>query len=503
MNLPSSSGIQFPLDNNHQRSTTAVNKAIYSAALNAIAPDAAQAVRDEANWRKQYPRHLRALTEIGIQNPSQALHIAATALDEAWQQFDFIRQGQTLPLAAAIQQPTPQAFHTAILQGEGPTDIKPWSLPYRGQQLQGEALRQQIGRWQTDGIIEPSHAQALHRVMEHPEWFDLSDHTFVLLGAASEAGPLASLAQWRANIVAIDLPQPAIWQKIIQTVHRGNGRLIAPTSQPITPNTPPEQWLPTAGANLLTQTPELIAWLQALDVPLDIAAIAYLDGERHVRVSLAMDAIMTSISHARPDTTLMYMATPTDIFAVPEAAARMAQQRYEERNKLTAVPLQLLSGGHFLQPHLTDLITADDGQRYGIVDCLVLEQGPNYALAKRLQQWRAIVARAAGQRVSLNVAPATTTQSVIKNSALKAAYNGAHIFGIEIFAPETTNAIMAALWIHDLRCQDCAAVPTYPLNNPLELFMHGANHGGLWRVGFLPRSALPLAAIVGFVHRQR
>ena len=47
----------------------------------------------------------------------------------------------------------------------------------------------------------------------------------------------------------------------------------------------------------------------------------------------------------------------------------------------------------------------------GINDSLVAQQGPNYALAKRLQRWRASLARDGGATVSLNVAPPTRTKS--------------------------------------------------------------------------------------------
>ncbi|MFN3374681.1 MAG: hypothetical protein ACK44M_14085, partial [Chloroflexus sp.] len=210
--------------------------------------------------------------------------------------------------------------------------------------------------------------------------------------------------------------------------------------------------------------------------------------------------IVATVSAARPDTTLMAMATPTDMFAVNEetALAAMRNAASVTVHPLTAI-VRTLSGRRLLQPHVRELITSTNGKRYGIVDCLFLEQGPNYALAKRLQQWRAIIARAGGQRVSMNVAPATMTQSVIKNPALRAGYNGASLFGVEIFAPETTGALMAALWVHDLRCRDCAANPDVPLDHPLELLTAHANHGGLWRNGFLPRTALPLAALVGLV----
>ncbi len=128
----------------------------------------------------------------------------------------------------------------------------------------------------------------------------------------------------------------------------------------------------------------------------------------------------------------------------------------------------------------------------------MIEQGPNYALAKRIQQWRATLARSEGQRVSINIAPSTTTHSVTKNPLLKAAFNGASLFDVEAFKPETTNAIMAALWIHDLRNPASVANPENKLEHPLELMMHGANHGGLWRVAYLARTALPFAALYGF-----
>ena len=64
------------------------------------------------------------------------------------------------------------------------------------------------------------------------------------------------------------------------------------------------------------------------------------------------------------------------------------------------------------------------------------QQGPNYALAKRLQRWRATVARDGGATVSMNVAPPTRTRSVTKNRVLAAAYAGAGRFGVEVFEPD-------------------------------------------------------------------
>jgi hypothetical protein len=123
----------------------------------------------------------------------------------------------------------------------------------------------------------------------------------------------------------------------------------------------------------------------------------------------------------------------------------------------------------------------------------VAQQGPNYALAKRLQRWRGTVARDAGTTVSLNVAPPTRTRSVVKNRALAAAYAGAHRFGVEVFEPATSNVLMAALLVHDLHT---GGGPVQP--HPWQDEAHAAAHGGLWRAPYAPRSALGLAAVLGY-----
>ena len=127
----------------------------------------------------------------------------------------------------------------------------------------------------------------------------------------------------------------------------------------------------------------------------------------------------------------------------------------------------------------------------GISDCLVPQQGPNYALAKRIQRWRACVARRDGQQVSIHVAPSTRTRSVVKNRALAAAFAGAHRFGVEVFDPSTSNTLMAALLVHDLTTE------RRPHAHPWQDEAYAAVHGGIWRAPYEPRSALGLAALLG------
>ena len=101
----------------------------------------------------------------------------------------------------------------------------------------------------------------------------------------------------------------------------------------------------------------------------------------------------------------------------------------------------------------------------------------------------------------MNVAPPTRTRSVLKNRALAAAYQGAPRFGVEIFEPATTKTLMAALLVHDLYAGRDSAGPAP--GHPWQDEAHAAAHGGLWRMGYTPRSAFGLAALLGYGAARR
>ncbi|MBC7917868.1 MAG: hypothetical protein H7Y28_08665 [Rhodoferax sp.] len=502
MSQATTQGVVFPVTPDGSRSTTRTGAHILAAALGPVAPQRAHAALQEKHWRRTYPAYFRSLVEGSLASSEVAMQSANNGLDSAWQNLCWSTEGQSdISLNDALAKGQ-NRFTTQTITGRGHAYLAPWTVPLNGENLSGPTLRAKVADWLARGIMEPSAARALERCIDHPEWFDLSDRTLVLLGAGSEAGPFRWLMQWRASVVAVDIDRPEVWKRLVDTARAGNGVLHAPVS--VDADTTAD-WVAHAGANLITQAPDIAAWLQTFRGPLDIASLAYLDGERHVKVAMGMDMIAKTLCDHDKRTTLAFLATPTDMFAVTRETAQASMEAYAAR-KMTKRTLQgslhLATGDRFFQPNIEALRESDKGVQYGVVDSMVIEQGPNYALAKRLQQWRAQVARAAGHRVSLNVAPSTTTVSVLKNPALAAGFAGASSFGIEVFEPETTNALMAALWVHDLRCNESAANPSVPLNHPLELFMDNACHGGLWRLAYLPRSALPIAAALGWV-RQR
>ena len=335
-------------------------------------------------------------------------------------------------------------------------------------------------------------AEAVGAVVDHPEWLRLEGRTVAVLGAGAEMGPLVPLLRWGARVAAVDLPRPAIWTRVLEQAHRRAGRLVVPTHGGAAEADPG-----SVGADLLADAPTIAAWLAEVagGDQLVVGNYVYADGATNVRVAAAVDVLSTRLVAERPDTALAFLATPTDVFAVPSEAVEASTEAYAARSgtaKLVGRPLRTLSGGRLLRRAYAA------GADPGINDSLIPQQGPNYALAKRLQRWRATVARHDGALVSLNVAPPTRTRSVLKNRALAAAYAGAHRFGVEVFEPATSNVLMAALLVHDLHT---GGGPTHA--EPWQDEAYAAVHGGLWRTAYAPRSILGMAALFGWGAARR
>src|SRR5260221_1795589 len=118
-----------------------------------------------------------------------------------------------------------------------------------------------------------------------------------VLGAGSEIGPLPVLLRWGATVAGIDLPEPRIWERVLQAARSGAGTLLVPVT--VTPglggeagHTPPGQ--PTAdvtedsaGADLTSEVPEVADWLARPPRPVVRGNYPYADGAADVRGSAA------------------------------------------------------------------------------------------------------------------------------------------------------------------------------------------------------------------------
>jgi hypothetical protein len=492
-------GVAFPVSADGRRSTSELGKAVVADALRPVDPAGARAAEQEANWRSGYLTHFRRLVETGVASRAAALSVAGAGLGSL---HDRMRvsgpDAADTGLDVLLKAPAGASFGTLTVPGDGERETE-LSLPVRGERLRGDALARQLEAWASRGIIEPSCAAAVREVAAHPQWLRLEGRTVIALGAGAEVGPVEALLRWGARVAAVDLPSPPLWERVLRMARQGAGELLVPVNReaPAVPHPADADDAAVArraGLNLVRQVPDAADWLAGLDGPLVLGNYVYADGAANVAVCVAADALTVRLLAARGDVALAFLATPTDVYAVPAEAVACSVRAYAGRPvaaKLAGWPLRAASGGRLLRR------AYPPGADPGISDTLVAQQGPNYALAKRLQRWRATVAREAGTTVSLNVAPPTKTRSVTKNRVLAAAYAGAHWFGAEMFEPATTRTLMAALLVHDLQ----AGKPAHA--HPWQDEAHAAAHGGLWRIAYAPRTALVLAALLGYPATRR
>jgi hypothetical protein len=490
---PPPRGIVFPINitgkgGGNARSSLPVNKEILASAVGAVNPTKAEKVRTAKGYRFTYVKHLTGLVEEQCKSSEACLKIAQAGLDKAYEIFEFVApDGSAVSLQKAMSLKTTEQFFTGFIKGEGAKEDAVMEIPYNGKILKGESLKGQVKKWVDYGTIEPSAGEAIIGCVDNPNWCDLSDKYFVLLGAGSAMGPLHVLLALGANVIAVDLDRPNIWKRLIGLAKKSSGTMTFPLKQEQSTLKSDDELYANAGCNLFTHTPMIRDWLMSLypGKSFTVGSYAYLNGALHVQVSLAMDAITRDLSEKRPGTSLAYLCTPTDLHLVPKESWDASVANYKEYGKrILCMVVSILSSGRLLKKNAKNPVSGDGGDFY-MINGISVAQGPNYIIAKRMQHWRAVIARSKGCIVSSNIAPATSTASVTQNRTFAWAYEGMPYFKpYEIFAPETSNAVMSAILLSDLNNPKSASNPQTSLNNPNQLFSFGSFHGGNWRCAY-------------------
>jgi hypothetical protein len=342
-----------------------------------------------------------------------------------------------------------------------------------------------------------------------------------------------------AHLLAIARPGTKLQALVsqFQAMAHTSTTLQIPTTT--TTNTPHEDM----GVDMLTHGPHIARWIiemakdrcqnsppgSAVDIVL--CSLAYLDGEAHVRVSVAMDLIVEYvIQHWTNDneTTggkviLWYLTSPTTVLAIPPPAAQRAQERYKQRPTWQRL-LHSMSWGTWLQPTLvwqqatkeerTDIesdITNHPSLR--VLNNLVTLQGPNYALAKTMQQWRCMVedwrsshsatstggSRSGGSNVIVIApcGPPTRTQNMVSHPQIAASLDGLDYFPpMMAFSVQEASLLMTAILISMTR-EKCQQEPVRVEEHPMTLFWEGSVHGGYWECPYQSESSGVVTYVLG------
>ncbi|KAL3904538.1 MAG: hypothetical protein SGPRY_011250, partial [Prymnesium sp.] len=551
---PPPSGVEFPLDAKGLRSTSELGKQAIARAIAATqAPNAlatAERCERERSWRFGYGEYIRSLVVCSCDSPAGALASAKAGLDLMYDSMLFYAkgeggaEGEGKSFRASVEA-VKDSFHTGSVKGVG-TLVKGYRVPYDAgwhptnplpppheTPLSGDALNAHALKWAERGIIESDAAEALCWTSNYFEKGGTLEGVYVvMIGASSAMGPCAKLLEMGATVVAIDIPgcwgkggkRPTseVWRRLRETAQRSAGAIVFPMSKPMRECKDQQEVYEAAGCDLLHQPAEIANWLcewqagRTMELSFDfprpsttipatarvaIGNYTYLDGELHVKLALCADYLIARLRKSRPSTSVAFLCTPTDVHVRSDASDTAARHNYGSGRGFEML-LNLLSRGKWLVPNFDQPITMKSGKQVKYVDGLALAQGPNYALAKRMQHWRAMLEFDAGATVSSMVAPSTATTSVLHNRTFGWVYGGMPYFKYEIFKQDTTNAVMAAMLMHDLLNPESPKNPAnrskFKMDNTIELFSTQAVHGGLWCSPYKLDSIGEISALIYF-----
>lgn len=150
---------------------------------------------------------------------------------------------------------------------------------------------------------------------------------------------------------------------------------------------------------------------------------------------------------------LAYLSSPGTAFPIPEGAYVASGKRYEaDKHTWWHAPLSLMTGG--FKPNCRPPTNRSEGKSpCHVHNGHLILQGPNYALAKTLQNWRTVAGRAGpgAAAVSANMAPASRTGSMQHVKSVALGLEGQrHFPPLRAFDADTSASLMAALLLYDL-----------------------------------------------------
>jgi hypothetical protein len=334
----------------------------------------------------------------------------------------------------------------------------------------------------------------------------------VAMGALAEFAPTREWLSWDGKVAAIARHGDAArWLDLFRYVRKTGGEILVPVTIARTRGLPEEpsdeQIAAAAGLDLVTETEDVTAFLARLNAKrterLVLGSYLYSPGVKHIRVSVAADAVTQVFCENMPKERigLAWTATPTDSICAPASVGHSQLDRSKARPVGTKVRDGFLALFGWLRRPAPEFFEAEDGQLV-LLDTSIHLQGPSYLFSKRIQRWRAYWAWLRGIPVSYQIAPPATTRSVLGASDILAStYAGAPEFGIEPHPIEFARLECALLLLRDLTDKDAAA------NNfgaPLtSLVTDTAIHGGLWRLPYRQSTVWVPATIWGKLSKTK
>ena len=192
-------------------------------------------ILNEKNWRFNYIPHIVKVYELLAQE--KGVDACKAGLAKLRDTFVFRNEDgvtTTLQEIGDVSVTESKLFNTRIVKGNGlEAGNSIVTVPYQGQKLTAEdGLFSQLEAWASYGTCEKDVVQKIREVV--PRLTDSGSwkgKVIVILGAGSELGPLKSLLQWGATVVAVRTRKQEEWKKLEEFCKTTGGKLMIPVSK--------------------------------------------------------------------------------------------------------------------------------------------------------------------------------------------------------------------------------------------------------------------------------
>jgi hypothetical protein len=456
-------------------------------------PELYQNISGAPDWRKWY---IRLFAELAIEegrSPAQLAKMATAGLNEFHAHLH-TSSGEKLsaPVSKGFDS---DLVETVAIRGTG--SKKPIAVARNSGPLATLAAE-----WDSNGWAEPGLIESFRFLDQNPN-LSLDGNLLFAVAGAAEFAPTEQWLEWGGQVAVVARNNPRTWERLIAMARASAGEMLVPVvrqdkSVPLE-NLSDQELAQIAGLDMLEHYAEIASWMSKLSKKATskfiLGLYAYTPKVNHVRVQAVQETLadLAMKSFSKDKLVLSWLATPTDSTAGPASIGHDQQNRFSKRTSARVIRDSFLGIINAARPAKPKYFDSESGEKLMLIDASVQQQGPSYSFSKRTQRWRAYLAHYAGFRVSYQVSPPARTNSVLRHKILRASYQGAPLFGVKPFEVDVAKSASAACLVRDVL--DPNAYSNKDTTTQLQCF--SAIHGGLWRIGYRPKSVWIAATLLG------
>ncbi len=458
-------------------------------------------------FKHQYATILPAFEAARIAHPAR-VEIARFVCLEAERGLRFVSEQGDTDFASLLAQSDAEPLPLSHVTLSGPGRLVP-EVRYRGRRYVGADVLSLVHTLRAKQLMTDAAAQGFARLFARIGTeggaLSLRGQRFVIFGAGAELSPVELLLEAGADVLWIDLREPAT-ERLLERKLAGKLSFAR------------------GGANLLAEPARILSTLRAYaqDGAVHIGCYAYAGGaSQEWRLTTTMNALVRALpsSAVASVTMLVSPTTPSQVSAEDVLTSR---ERLQDANRWK----RALQRAGQLTPSL------EVSGNVLIARAIVRAQGVSYQAAQLVGKIYAAEAssvygntlsggsdggsdgisegnghqlRPAPLTVSANVAPITATRS-LSHPVFQAAFLGASLFDVEISQPETTRVLAGLLAIHDVIDPGAPGAAQHPYasaNERARGVLSQQIHGGIYSNPFSLDAAISVAAVRGLTMRPK